>query len=124
MIRLRPTLLYCALWDYKRTESRTFEKRAASSAMPTKPLSPDLPDERTGFVNKSENSVAIDEPKPGTVLTIDDVATILRCSKSHVCNVLNGRIPGVPKLTHFAMGRRKLVRREWLEEWMETNKCQ
>jgi len=58
------------------------------------------------------------------VLTITDVALILRCSKAHVCNVLNGRVSGLPKLTHFAMGRRKLVRREWLEEWMEANKCQ
>jgi hypothetical protein len=56
------------------------------------------------------------------VLTIEDVAQLLRCSKAHVSNVLNGKVPGLPKLTHFAMGRRKLVRREWLAEWMEENK--
>ena len=57
-----------------------------------------------------------------SVLTIAEIAAILRCSKAHVSNVLNGRVAGVPKLTHFAMGRRKLVRREWLEHWMEENK--
>lgn len=56
------------------------------------------------------------------ILTITEVAAILRCSKAHVSNVLNGRVAGVPKLTHFAMGRRKLVRKEWLEHWMEENK--
>jgi hypothetical protein len=58
------------------------------------------------------------------ILTINDVATILRCSKTHVSHVLAGKIAGIHKLTHIAMGRRKLVRREWLEEWMETNKQQ
>lgn len=56
------------------------------------------------------------------VLTIAEVAAILRCSKAHVSNVLNGRVAGVSKLTHFSMGRRKLVRKEWLEHWMEENK--
>ena len=56
------------------------------------------------------------------VLTIEDVAGILRCSKTHVSNALNGKINGTPRLTHFSIGRRKLVRREWLDEWMEVNK--
>ena len=58
------------------------------------------------------------------ILTINDVATILRCSKTHVSHVLAGKIAGIPRLTHIAMGRMKLVRREWLEQWMETNKQQ
>jgi len=58
------------------------------------------------------------------VLTINDVASILRCSKTHVSHVLAGKIAGTPRLTHIAMGRRKLIRREWLDEWMETNKQQ
>lgn len=58
------------------------------------------------------------------ILTMQEVAEILRCSKTHVSNVINGRVPGVPKLTHLSMGRRKLVRRAWLDEWMEANKAQ
>lgn len=60
----------------------------------------------------------------GQVLTVREVAQILRCSKAHVSNVMNGKVPGVPKLTHIALGRRKLIRREWLERWMEANKQQ
>lgn len=56
------------------------------------------------------------------MLTIDEVAAILRCSKNHVSNVLNGKVPDLPRLTHFVMGRRKLIRREWLTEWMEAYK--
>jgi excisionase family DNA binding protein len=58
------------------------------------------------------------------ILTIHDVAEILRCSKTHVSNVINGKVAGVPKLTHLSMGRRKLIRRAWLDQWMEANKSQ
>lgn len=60
--------------------------------------------------------------KPSEILTVKDVANILRCSKAHVCNVLNGRVPGLPPLTHLPMGRRKLIRREWLDAWLEASK--
>ena len=56
------------------------------------------------------------------VLTIEDVAQILRCSKTHVSHIINGKIRGLPRLTHLAMGRRKLVRRDWLEQWMEASR--
>lgn len=56
------------------------------------------------------------------ILTIEEVAEILRCSRTHVSHVLNGKVRGIPKLTHLAMGRRKLVRREWLEQWMEASR--
>jgi hypothetical protein len=58
------------------------------------------------------------------ILTINDVAAILRCSKTHVSHVLAGKIRGIPRLTHIAVGRRKLIRRQWLEQWMEINKQQ
>jgi excisionase family DNA binding protein len=59
---------------------------------------------------------------PNHILTIEEVAETLRCSKAHVSKALSGKIPGVPRLTHFAVGRRKLVRREWLDDWLEANK--
>ena len=43
--------------------------------------------------------------KDNHILTINDVAAILRCSKTHVSHVLAGKIPGIPRLTHIAMGR-------------------
>jgi predicted DNA-binding transcriptional regulator AlpA len=57
-----------------------------------------------------------------SILTIKEVASILRVSKAHIHNVLCGKVPGVPKLSHLTLGRRKLIRREWLDQWMETSK--
>jgi excisionase family DNA binding protein len=65
-----------------------------------------------------------DGTKDNRILTINEVAGILRCSKTHVSHVLAGKVPGIPRLTHIAMGRRKLIRREWLDEWMEANRIQ
>ncbi|HZQ55265.1 MAG TPA: helix-turn-helix domain-containing protein [Bryobacteraceae bacterium] len=56
------------------------------------------------------------------VLTIPEVAEILRCSRNHVSNAMNGTVPGLPALPHFVMGRRKLVRREWLSEWLQSHR--
>lgn len=55
------------------------------------------------------------------VLTLREVAAILRCS-THVSNVLNGKVEGVPTLTHIRMGRRIMIRSAWLHDWMEANK--
>ena len=60
--------------------------------------------------------------KTTEILTVREVAEVLRCSKAHVCNVINGKVQGLPKLTHFSLGRRKPVRREWLDQWMEANR--
>ena len=56
------------------------------------------------------------------ILTINQVAEILQCSKAHVSNALNGKVANVPALPHFSLGRRKLIRREWLEAWLEDYK--
>ena len=57
----------------------------------------------------------VEETKPKDVLTVPELAAELRCSKAHVNNSMNGKVHGVPKLTHVTLGRRKLVRRLWLE---------
>jgi hypothetical protein len=57
-------------------------------------------------------------------LTVKEVAGILRCSKAHALNIIEGRIRGLPKLPHLNFGRRKVVRKEWLDSWMEQNKTQ
>jgi hypothetical protein len=54
------------------------------------------------------------------ILTIKEVADILRCSKTHAQNVIEGKVNGLPKLTHLSLGRRKVVRKEWLDQWMEA----
>jgi len=55
------------------------------------------------------------------VLTVEEAAAELRCSKAHVYNAINGKIDGVSALPAISMGRRKLIRRAALERWKVTN---
>jgi excisionase family DNA binding protein len=52
------------------------------------------------------------------ILTLPEAAQVLRCSKAHLSNLLNGRVPGARPLPHVSVGRRKLIRRESLEHWL------
>ena len=56
-------------------------------------------------------------PPAEQILTLQEVAADLRCSKSQVSNLVNGRIRGVPPLPTNPLGRRLLVRRSALEAW-------
>ena len=58
------------------------------------------------------------------ILTVAEVARRLRCSKSHVYNVINGHVKGVSRLRCIQMGRRRLVRRSTLEAWERQNEDQ
>ena len=55
------------------------------------------------------------------VLTTDEVARELRCSKAHVSKAISGKLPNVTPLPVVSMGRRKLVRRAALVKWIEDN---
>ncbi len=55
------------------------------------------------------------------ILTVKQVATGLHCSTAHVCNTINGKVKGVSPLPAISMGRRKLVRRVSLEQWVQAN---
>ena len=58
------------------------------------------------------------------ILTVNEVAEVLRCSKGHVLKALAGRIAGVPQLAHLSLGRRKLVPKEWFDEWLSESRSQ
>lgn len=55
------------------------------------------------------------------VLTVPEVAHELRCSKAHVHNLLNGKVRGAHPLPSVRMGRRRLVRRSTLDEWIAAS---
>lgn len=55
------------------------------------------------------------------LLTLADVAQILRCSKAHVCKAVRGEIRGITPIPAIPMGRRRLVRRASLLQWIEAN---
>jgi excisionase family DNA binding protein len=55
------------------------------------------------------------------LLTISEVAKLLHCSKAHVSHALAGRVRGCTPIPSVSLGRRKLVRRESLLQWIERN---
>ena len=57
---------------------------------------------------------------PVGVLTLNEAAAVLRCSKGHLSNVLAGRVKGLPPLPRITIGRRTLIRREALGAWLES----
>ncbi len=54
------------------------------------------------------------------VMTLKQASAYLQVSKAHLSNVINGKVPGVPALRCFRVGRRILIKLEWLESWLES----
>jgi excisionase family DNA binding protein len=52
------------------------------------------------------------------LLTISEVACELRCSKGHVQHLIHGKVPHTRLLPSIALGRRRMVRRSSLHEWI------
>ena len=59
------------------------------------------------------------QPSTPDLLTFDEVARTLRCSKAHLSNVLNGKVASLPPLPHVSLGRRKLIRKTALDQWLK-----
>lgn len=57
------------------------------------------------------------------ILDVQGVADYLHCSKSHVSNILNGKVPNVPPIPHVPAGRKKLIRKESLVEWFKAQEA-
>jgi hypothetical protein len=55
------------------------------------------------------------------LLTMVEVAALMHCSRAHVCKAVAGRLPGCAPIPSVSLGRRKLVRRQSLLAWIETN---
>jgi hypothetical protein len=55
------------------------------------------------------------------ILTANEVAADLRCSKTQVYRLMNGYVEGVTVLPHLALGRKKVVPRSVLEHWKQQN---
>ena len=63
----------------------------------------------------------IDTKEQTPVMTLKQAAVYLQISKAHLSNVLNGKVPEVQQLRCFRVGRRILIKREWVDEWMEAS---
>ena len=55
------------------------------------------------------------------VLTAEEVAEDLRCSKAHVYRLMRGVVKGVAPLPYIAHGRKRVVLRSVLEAWKRNN---
>ena len=55
-----------------------------------------------------------------SVMTLREAASYLHVSKAHLSNVINGKVPGVAPVRSFRVGRRVLIKREWIEAWLES----
>src|ERR1039458_8068999 len=51
-------------------------------------------------------------------LILPETAKFLRISRSHLLNILKGKVAGVPLLPYSRVGRRLLFRRAALEQWL------
>ena len=71
-------------------------------------------DEEPGNLNR-------DFQRAPEILTASEVARELRCSKAHVHNLINGKVNGAGPLPAIALGRRRLVRRTSLNDWVRAN---
>ena len=61
----------------------------------------------------------IKPPEPSTVMTLQQAAAYLRISKAHLSNVIGGKVPGVQPMRSVRIGRRILIRQEWMDQWLE-----
>lgn len=53
------------------------------------------------------------------ILTTREGAQVLRCSKAHFCNLINGKVAGLPRIPVVRLGRRSLIRKAALARWIQ-----
>jgi excisionase family DNA binding protein len=54
------------------------------------------------------------------IMNLKQAAAYLQVSKAHLSKVINGKVHGVLPVRSFRVGRRVLIKREWIEEWLES----
>jgi hypothetical protein len=54
------------------------------------------------------------------VLSVKDAACFAGVSVAHMHRAARGAIPNTPRLRVFRVGRRVLIRTDWLDEWMRA----
>jgi excisionase family DNA binding protein len=57
-------------------------------------------------------------PTHQEILDIKAAANYLGVSRSHLSHMLAGKIPGLPAIPHVRAGRRALIRRAVIDDWL------
>ena len=60
-----------------------------------------------------------DQRAQTSVFTLEQAAAYLQVSKAHLSNVIAGKVRGVLPVRSFRIGRRILIKREWIDDWLE-----
>ncbi|MFN7998362.1 MAG: helix-turn-helix domain-containing protein [Bryobacteraceae bacterium] len=55
---------------------------------------------------------------PREIMDIKAAAHYLGVSRSHLSHILAGKVPGVPSIPHVRAGRRALIRRTVIDQWI------
>ncbi len=63
-----------------------------------------------------------DRTTTSPVMTLKQTAAYLQISKAHLSNVIQGKVHGVLPIRSFRLGRRVLIKREWIDEWLENSR--
>lgn len=66
-----------------------------------------------------EHTGQLDVAGVSKVLNLAEAASLVRCSRAHLSNIVNGKVRGIPHLPTLRIGRRVLFRRESLELWLQ-----
>ena len=69
-------------------------------------------------LNESELPLELKNAAIPPILNLAEASKLVRCSRAHLCNVINGKVRGIPHLPTVRIGRRVLFRRESLEQWL------
>jgi hypothetical protein len=56
------------------------------------------------------------------LLTLDEVATILRISKAHASKLIRGSVRGITPLPALRLGRRVIIERDALIHWISEHR--
>ena len=81
-------------------------------------MSPSIPQpiRNDSEIQRPGETEAVPRPK---VLNLAEAAALVRCSRAHLSNIVNGKVHGIPRLPTVRIGRRVLFRRESLELWLQ-----
>ncbi len=64
-----------------------------------------------------------ENPSEKEILGVKEAARVLGCSPSHVSNIINGKVEGVPPIPHVRAGRLRLIRRTALMQWFQDQEA-
>ena len=61
---------------------------------------------------------------PREILDIKGAAVYMGISRSHLSHILDGKVEGAPPIPHVRAGRRRLIRREMIDQWIRRQESQ